>query len=107
MAAYAPSRRSTDADIDQSSHRSTADRGTGSWPPLVDTIKGSMLPNLKELRPGSVGPSEVRLLFVFDPERQAVILVGGDKAGNWRGWYRTAIPLAEAAYAEHIKRMKT
>ncbi|WP_322755427.1 type II toxin-antitoxin system RelE/ParE family toxin [Frankia sp. Cas3] len=75
--------------------------------PLVDTIKGSTLPNLKELRPGSVGPSEVRLLFVFDPERQAVILVGGDKAGNWRGWYRTAIPLAEAAYAEHIKRMKT
>jgi hypothetical protein len=73
--------------------------------PLVDTIKGSALPNLKELRPGSVGASEVRLLFVFDPQRQAVILVGGDKAGNWRGWYRTAVPLAETVYADHLNRM--
>ena len=73
--------------------------------PLVDTIKGSALTNLKELRPGSAGASEVRLLFVFDPQRQAVILVGGDKAGNWRGWYRVAIPLAESAYADHLKRM--
>ncbi len=56
--------------------------------PLVDTLKGSVLPNLKELRPGSTGTSEVRLLFVFDPTRQAVILVGGDKAGKWSGWYR-------------------
>jgi hypothetical protein len=73
--------------------------------PLVDTIKGSALPNLKELRPGSAGASEVRLLLVFDPRRQAVILVGGDKAGNWRGWYRTAIPLAKTAYADHLSRI--
>jgi hypothetical protein len=73
--------------------------------PLVDTIKGTNLANLKELRPGSVGATEVRLLFVFDPHRQAVVLLGGDKAGNWRRWYRRAIPLAETAYAEHLKRM--
>jgi hypothetical protein len=74
--------------------------------PLVDTIKGSALANLKELRPGSAGTSEVRLLFVFDPDRQAVILVGGDKAGNWRGWYKTAIPEAEQAYEDHLKRIE-
>jgi hypothetical protein len=74
--------------------------------PLVDTVKGSDLSNLKELRPGSSGASEVRLLFVFDPNRRAVILVGGDKAGNWRGWYRTAVPLAEAAYVEHVKKIQ-
>lgn len=74
--------------------------------PLVDTIKGSRLANLKELRPGSAGASEVRLLFVFDPQRQAVILMGGDKAGNWQRWYRTAIPEAEAAYEEHLERSK-
>jgi hypothetical protein len=73
--------------------------------PLVDRIKGSALPNLKELRPGSAGASEVRLLFVFDPQRQAVILVGGDKAGSWHGWYRAAVSMAEAAYAEHLARM--
>lgn len=71
----------------------------------MDTINGSVLSNLKELRPGSAGATEVRLLFVFDPDRQAVILVGGDKAGNWSGWYRVAVPQAEQAYAEHRKRI--
>jgi hypothetical protein len=73
--------------------------------PLVDTVRGSKLANLKELRPGSAGATEIRLLLVFDPQRQAVILLGGDKAGNWRRWYRKAIPLAETAYADHLKRM--
>lgn len=71
--------------------------------PLVDRITGSTLPNLKELRPGSAGASEVRMLFVFDPERNAVILVGGDKAGNWSGWYKTAIQDAEEAYEDYIE----
>lgn len=82
------------------------DEGPALGRPLVDTLRGSALPNLKELRPGSAGASEVRLLFVFDPSRQAVILVGGDKAGNWSGWYRTAIPQAEQAYADHLKRIQ-
>ncbi|MEW2070387.1 type II toxin-antitoxin system RelE/ParE family toxin [Streptomyces sp. NPDC007346] len=66
--------------------------------PLVDRITGSTLSNLKELRPGSSGSSEVRILFVFDPARNAVILVGGDKAGSWSGWYRAAVKAAEDAY---------
>ncbi|XMN06625.1 type II toxin-antitoxin system RelE/ParE family toxin [Streptomyces griseobrunneus] len=66
--------------------------------PLVDRITGSTLSNLKELRPGSSGSGEVRILFVFDPARNAVILVGGDKSGSWSGWYRTAIKAAEDAY---------
>jgi hypothetical protein len=71
--------------------------------PLVDRLKGSSLHNLKELRPGSSGASEVRILFVFDPERRAVLLVAGDKAGQWSAWYREAIPLAEARYALYLK----
>jgi hypothetical protein len=74
--------------------------------PLVDTVRGSVLANLKELRPGSVGNTEIRLLFAFDPIRQAVLLVGGDKSGSWQTWYRTAIPEAEAAYADHLRRLK-
>ena len=66
--------------------------------PLVDTVKGSALPNLKELRPGSSGGSEIRLLFAFDPKREAVVLVAGDKAGNWRKWYDENIPVAEARF---------
>jgi hypothetical protein len=51
--------------------------------------------NLKELRPGSRGRSEVRILFVFDPWRSAILLVAGDKAGSWNKWYARMIPRAE------------
>jgi hypothetical protein len=37
--------------------------------PVVDRIKGSKLQNMKELRPGSIGRTEIRILFIFDPER--------------------------------------
>jgi hypothetical protein len=70
--------------------------------PLVDTIAGSTIANLKELRPGSVGRSEIRILFVFDPWRSAILLVAGDKAGNWRRWYREAIPRAERLYETYL-----
>lgn len=69
--------------------------------PLVDTLEHSDLRNLKELRPGSRGRSEIRMLFVFDPDRAAIFLVAGDKAGQWSRWYDEAIPLAEARYAEY------
>jgi hypothetical protein len=71
--------------------------------PLVDRIKGSAVHNLKELRPGSSGTTEIRILFVFDPDRNVVLLVAGGKAGQWNTWYRQAIPLAEARYATYLK----
>ena len=71
--------------------------------PLVDRIEGSQVHNMKELRPASSGRSELRILFVFDPWRSAILLVGGDKSGNWTGWYRTAIPRAERLYAEYVE----
>jgi hypothetical protein len=70
--------------------------------PLVDKIKSSALHNLKELRPGSTGTSEIRILFIFDETRQAVFLVAGDKEGNWKSWYDEAIPLAEERYKRHL-----
>jgi hypothetical protein len=73
--------------------------------PLVGEITTSKIKNLKELRPGSAGRSEIRILFVFDPWQQIVLLVAGDKAGDWRGWYRRAIPRAEQLYAEHVETM--
>jgi hypothetical protein len=70
--------------------------------PLVDRITGSSYHNLKELRPASTGSTEIRILFVFDPRRTAILLVAGDKSGDWRGWYDSNIPLAEDRYAEHL-----
>lgn len=53
----------------------------------MDRISGSGLHNLKELRPGSSGTSEVRILFIFDPLRNAVLLIVGDESGQWNQWY--------------------
>lgn len=68
--------------------------------PTVDRLKGSTVHNMKELRPGS---TSIRILFVFDPARQAVLLVAGDKEGNWKGWYRENIPVAEHRYATWLR----
>jgi hypothetical protein len=80
-----------------------AEEGLGLGRPLVGTVSGSRLPNLRELRPGSSGSTEVRLLFIFDPYRHAVFLVGGDKSGKWPDWHKTAIPQAEEVYAEYLR----
>jgi DNA-binding XRE family transcriptional regulator len=50
---------------------------------------------------------EIRLLFVFDVEREAVILVAGDKAGQWNRWYRENIPVAEERYEQYVVERKT
>lgn len=63
--------------------------------PIVDRVKGSRRHNMKELRPSS---TSIRILFIFDPDRQAVLLVAGDKAGDWDGWYADNIPVADERY---------
>ncbi|MCP3757421.1 type II toxin-antitoxin system RelE/ParE family toxin [Streptomyces sp. TBY4] len=75
--------------------------------PLVDRIKGAEQHHMKELRPGSSGGSEIRILFAFDPVRRAVLLVAGDKAGNWQRWYDVNVPLAEKRYQAHIAELDT
>ena len=78
---------------------------TGEGPtlrrPLVDTITNSRHPNMKELRPGSTGRTEIRVLFAFDKERKAILLVGGDKSDDWTGWYETNIPIADDRLEQH------
>ena len=76
--------------------------GPAEGRPLVDTVTASRVANMKELRPPSAGRSEVRILFAFDPWRSAVLLVAGDKSGQWKQWYRTAIPQAEQLYEDYL-----
>jgi hypothetical protein len=68
--------------------------------PLVDTLKASAITNLKELRPRQ---TTIRVLFVFDPWRSAILLIAGDKAGQWKTWYERTIPQAEELYAVYLK----
>ncbi|WP_327114343.1 type II toxin-antitoxin system RelE/ParE family toxin [Nocardia sp. NBC_01730] len=80
--------------------------GPAAGRPLVDRIKGSRYHNMKELRPPSAGTTEVRMLFAFDPAREAIVLVAGDKSGNWQRWYRDAIPLADERFSDHLEALK-
>ena len=69
--------------------------------PAVDRIHGSRYHNMKELR--SFG-GNLRALFAFDPERRAIVLVGGDKTGDWDGWYERNIPIADDLYDEYLRK---
>ena len=68
--------------------------------PHADVIHGSHYPNLKELR-AQHGGHPYRVLFIFDPKRVAVLLIGGDKTGNDR-WYEDYVPKAEKIYARYL-----
>lgn len=91
--------------------------------PWVDTVTASRHANMKELRPLRLNRDEprrhqsgrsrrrqdaaLRVLFVFDPRRTAILLLGGDKSGNWREWYDKAIPTADRLYDEHLRQIQT
>lgn len=72
--------------------------------PHVDTLKGSKLKNLKELRVQHAG-DPYRILFVFDPLRQAILLCGGNKTGDKR-FYDRMIPIAEKSYQQYLEELK-
>jgi len=80
--------------------------GPGLGRPLVDTVVSSRHHNMKELRPGLRGRSELRVLFAFDPQRRAVLLVAGDKRGEWRKWYELNIPVADRRFDAHLRGME-
>ena len=71
--------------------------------PHVDTIKGSRLSNLKELRFQHRG-EPWRVLFAFDPKRAAILLVAGSKGGDKR-WYKKHVPIAEWRFERHLKQL--
>lgn len=70
--------------------------------PDADRLEHSRYPNMKELR----GPGNIRTLFIFDPRGVAILLLGGDKTGQWKRWYRKAIPRAEAIYEQYLAELK-
>ena len=81
-----------------------AEHGPGLDRPFADRIKGSKYHNMKELRPRGVAKN-FRILFLFDPQREAILLVGGDKSGQWERWYAKAIPRAERLYEEYLSEL--
>jgi hypothetical protein len=72
--------------------------------PLVDRVENSRHHNMKELRISAAG-CDFRILFAFDPNRVAFLLVGGDKTGQWNRWYDKNIPYADDLYDERLREL--
>ena len=74
--------------------------------PRVDTLNGSRHANMKELR-FDAADSVWRVAFAFDPKRQAVLLVAGDKSGgSEKRFYRQLITKADQRFDDHLLRLK-
>ena len=59
---------------------------------------------MRELRIQHAG-RPYRVLYAFDPNRDALLLIGGDKTGNDR-WYEIFIPVADRLYDEHLNELE-
>jgi hypothetical protein len=68
-----------------------AARGSAIDRPRSAPIHGSRHHSMRELR--SVG-GNLRVLYAFHKNR-AVLLAGGDKTGNWKGWYKRNVKRAD------------
>jgi hypothetical protein len=74
--------------------------------PAVDTLSGSKHANMKELRFRADG-GVWRIAFAFDPERHAILLVGGDKSGVSSGrFYKGLVTRADARFDQHLEALK-
>ena len=72
-----------------------------------DTLNGSKHTNMKELR-FTLPDGEWRIAFAFDPQRQAILLVGGSKSGtNERQFYRDLIRVADERFSAHLARLRS
>lgn len=71
--------------------------------PHADTVHNSNFPNMRELRCQHQG-HPYRILYAFDPNRTAILLIRGDKTGR-PDWYKEFIPKADKLYARHLQEM--
>ena len=72
--------------------------------PQSSGVEGSTFSHMRELRIQHQG-RPYRILYAFDPTRQAFFLLGADKTGDDR-WYEKMVPKADAIYAAHLKTIK-
>jgi hypothetical protein len=74
------------------------ERGVSLGHPYSSALKGTKA--LRELR-GTVGKSELRVVYAFDPSRDAVLIIGGDKGGDNR-FYERIIKGAESIWRDYL-----
>ncbi|WP_293913623.1 type II toxin-antitoxin system RelE/ParE family toxin [Deinococcus sp.] len=72
--------------------------------PHSSGIHGSRHAHMRELRIQHQG-RPYRILYAFDPRRNAILLIGGDKTGQDR-WYEMFVPLADHLYDIHLDTLR-
>ncbi len=74
--------------------------------PNVDTLNDSKHSNMKELR-FDADSGVWRVAFAFDPDRKAILLIAGDKAGvSQKRFYKQLIKKADSRFDDHLKTLK-
>jgi hypothetical protein len=73
--------------------------------PYSSGIQTSRFAAMRELREQHAG-RPYRVLYAFDPVRNAVLLVGGEKTGDNR-WCEAAIKLADKLWDEYLRNLQT
>lgn len=73
--------------------------------PTVDTLKGSKHSNMKELR-FKANNGVWRVIFAYDPKRQAILLIAGDKSGvSEKRFYKELIRKADERFTKYLREM--
>ncbi len=72
--------------------------------PHSSGISGSRHEHMRELRVQS-GGDPYRIFYAFDPRRTAILLIGGNKAGDDR-FYDITIPVADKLYDAYLIEIK-
>jgi len=74
--------------------------------PRFDTLKGSDHANMKELRFDAAN-GVWRVAFAFDPKRQPILLIAGDKYGGSQAkFYKRLLRTADERYSTHLKTLQ-
>ena len=72
--------------------------------PHSSSIRGSRHGHMRELRVQS-GGRLIRVFYAFDPVRNAILLIGGDKTGHDR-FYEVFVPIADDLYDQHLAELR-
>ena len=80
------------------------DYGISLGHPHSSRVHGSRHSHMRELRVQHQG-RPYRVLYAFDPLRNAILLIGGDKTGDDR-WYDKYVPIADNLYDEHLNEIR-
>ena len=72
--------------------------------PYSSRVNGSRHAAMRELRVQHQG-RPYRVLYIFDPRRVALLLIGGDKTGDDR-WYEKNVPLADHIHDNYLAELE-